>query len=389
MSSSYVLNPIVSDFSTNEFNITTFTISNINVSIANAIRRTIINNTDTAVFNILDETQEYTTHTNTIDIKENTTRLNNELIKQRLCCIPIHITDTKILYPGFPIDDCVVELNVSNNTNKIIYVTTDDFKIKNIKTNVYLDDSKTKVIFPPNKQTKYYIDIVRLKPNIGTIIPSEKINLTCGITFSSGKTNSMFNSTSTATYIYTKDYKEIEIQKIQKQQEYIDQKLNNQEIEYKLKDWLYLDASRITVHNSFDYSIKTLGVITNKQLVINACLYIIKLLDIMVDTLNNNPDEIIDNDNKTTISNSFMIKIIHDDYTIGKSLEYILYEKYFSNLEILSYCGFKKLHPHDKHAWIRISYNNADDYTLVNVIDNLIDCTNILKTIFNKIKEQI
>ena len=42
---------------------------------------------------------------------------------------------------------------------------SEDFKIKNIKTNKYLDNSEVKTIFPPNKITGDYIDI-KTKPKL-------------------------------------------------------------------------------------------------------------------------------------------------------------------------------------------------------------------------------
>ena len=44
-----------------------------------------------------------------VDIITNTTRLNNEIIKQRIGCIPIHIDDN-----DFPYQEYVVEVNKQN-----------------------------------------------------------------------------------------------------------------------------------------------------------------------------------------------------------------------------------------------------------------------------------
>ena len=65
----------------------TFTLEGVNVSIANAIRRTILSDIPTVVF----KTSPY--EECKANIFTNTTRLNNEILKQRLSCIPIHITD--------------------------------------------------------------------------------------------------------------------------------------------------------------------------------------------------------------------------------------------------------------------------------------------------------
>ena len=70
-----------------------FTMSNVNVSIANSIRRTILSDIPTVVFKTVPFSESKAT------IIENTSIFNNEIIKQRLGCIPIHISD----YENFPL----------------------------------------------------------------------------------------------------------------------------------------------------------------------------------------------------------------------------------------------------------------------------------------------
>ena len=64
-----------------------FTLSGVNVSLANAIRRTILSDIPLVVFRTTPYEQ------NKANIIANTSRLNNEILKQRLSCIPIHIKD--------------------------------------------------------------------------------------------------------------------------------------------------------------------------------------------------------------------------------------------------------------------------------------------------------
>ena len=109
--------------------------NNINVSLANAIRRIILSEIPTLAF-ITD-----TFETNQCKIEVNTSRLHNEIIKQRLSCIPIHV---KVNQTGEETDPLtgkyILDLDVSNETDNIIYVTTENFKIKN----------KTKLTIAPN-----------------------------------------------------------------------------------------------------------------------------------------------------------------------------------------------------------------------------------------------
>ena len=62
-----------------------FTLNGVNVSIANAIRRIIISEIPTVVM----KPDNCTIHSNTC-------RLNNEIIKQRLGCIPVFINDMNL-----------------------------------------------------------------------------------------------------------------------------------------------------------------------------------------------------------------------------------------------------------------------------------------------------
>ena len=140
--------------------ILSFTLSGVNVSLANALRRTILSDISTVVF----KTTPYEENKATIHV--NTSRFNNEIVKQRLSCIPIHITDSEI-----PLKNYLMEVSVENLTDTIIFVTTQDFKVKNVTTNEYLSEKDTRAIFPPNEQTGHYIDFVRLRPKISDAIP--------------------------------------------------------------------------------------------------------------------------------------------------------------------------------------------------------------------------
>ena len=67
-------------------NVLSFNIKNIDVCIVNALRRTILSKIDIVVFN----TSE---NNDSVHFKENTTILNNEILKQRLGCIPVYLRE--------------------------------------------------------------------------------------------------------------------------------------------------------------------------------------------------------------------------------------------------------------------------------------------------------
>ena len=114
-----------------------FTISNIDVSYVNAIRRTILSDIPIVCF----KTTPY--EENKANILINTTRLNNEILKQRLSCIPICISNLE----DTPIKNYLLEVDVENKIDVTVIVTTKDFNIKDISSNTYLDEDEQKKIF--------------------------------------------------------------------------------------------------------------------------------------------------------------------------------------------------------------------------------------------------
>ena len=132
-----------------------FVLSGVDRSIANGLRRTLLSDIPCVVMNAFPHDKC------NIHITKNTSKFNNEIIKQRLACIPVHITDLNT-----PIDQLELELDVENKSEDVMYVTTQDIKIKNNKTQTYLSEDDRRDIFPPNPMTGYYIDIVRLRPRL-------------------------------------------------------------------------------------------------------------------------------------------------------------------------------------------------------------------------------
>jgi len=87
------------------------------------------------------------------------------------------------------------------------------------------------------------------------------------------------------------------------------------------------------------------------------------------------------------MKNCYDIILKDEDYTIGKILEFILYNKFFQEVKTLSYCGFKKMHPHDSDSIIRVAYREMVDKT--GVKQNLISCIEDAIVIYKKIKKSV
>ena len=349
-----------------------FTISGVNVSLANAIRRTILSDIKTLVF----YTETYEDNKCAIEI--NTSRLHNEIIKQRLSCIPIHMKEIDLLP-----DKYILEVDVINETDNIIYVTTEDFRIKNKNNDNYLTKDETRSIFPPNSKTNSYIDFVRLRPRIGDYIPGEQLKLTCEFSISMAKQSSMFNVVSKCAYSNSLDLPRITDEWEKRAAHLLQNDTSPTDIEFHKKNYYILDAQRIFVDDSFDFVIQSLGVFSNKEIVYKACIVLHnKFIDLVDAVLS---DIVPISISSSTVENSYDIILENEDYTVGKVMEYILYETYYLGDKTLSFCGFKKLHPHNTESMLRIAFNEKVDRTIIR--EYIKNTAIIASDIYKKISE--
>ena len=365
------MNPHIETLNTDDGSLG-FTLSGVNVSLANAIRRTILSDIELVVFRT-------TPHElNKCNIITNTSRLNNEIIKQRLSCIPIHIKDIN----DFPLKNYIMEVNVENTTDTMMFVTSEHFIIKDLVTGKQLPSDKIREIFPPDDYTGYFIDFVRLRPRISDEIPGEKLILTCEFDIGTASEDGMFNAVSTCSYGFTVDTASQEAELVRKIQTWKDEGKNEKEIKFESENWKLLDGKRICKKDSFDFVIKSIGVHTNNEIVDIACKILLdKLTDI---------DSLIEKDEleikiaENTMANCFDVVLENEDYTIGKMLEYFLYSQFYEK-NILTFCGFKKMHPHDNYSLIRLSYTEPVEKSTIK--GHLKECIQLSKEVYGKLKK--
>lgn len=367
----------------------TFTLSGVNVSLANGLRRTIMSDIPTVVF----RTAPYEANRSTI--LTNTTRLNNEILKQRLGCIPIHINLKDFDYTKY-----FMELNVENLSDTMMVVTSKDFVVKSTDTGKPISEADNKKIFPADSYTGDYIDFVRLRPRISDEIPGEKIHLTCELSVGTAKEDGSFSAVATCAYGFTVDVKEQEVMLNKKRKDWKDEGKSEKDIEgFESKNWMLLEGARIVKKDSYDFTIESVGVYTNMELLNMGC-------DILNDQLRG-LDKVIEEDrlkiniSQNTMSNCFDIILENEDYTIGKIIEYFMYAKFFEQAQqqkaqqqkaegnVLSYCGFRKMHPHDPDSIIRVAYLEPTDRTTIKghlkeCIADAIQVYDKCKSAFNK-----
>lgn len=352
-----------------------FTLSGTDMCIANALRRTLLSDIPCVVMKTMPSNKC------NVDITINTSRFNNEILKQRLACIPIHITDI-----GDHINQLEIELDIENTTEDFIYVTTEDIKIKNKSTDQYLKKDDVIEMFPANPQTGYFIDIIRLRPKLTPDSPGERVAFTAKLDIGTAGENSMYNMVSTCTYGNTQDDERVTEQYKVKEQELKDSGMAYDNIVFEMNNWKLLDAQRIFLKNSFDFNIKTVGVYTCKELLKIACDCLIDKMSNLIAKFKNNDES---NDVKiestsSTIENGYDIILQNEDHTVGMILQYLLYSMHYDGDKTMSFCGCKKFHPHDSHIIVRIGYKTETELSIVT--DDFVGALQAANIIYNDLK---
>lgn len=363
-----------------------FQLQNTNVSFANAIRRTLLSDIPTLVM------RDTPYEKSTIKITKNTTRLNNEIIRHRLSCVPIHHD------VDFPVDKYSFVIDEQNTGNSVITLTTGDIKVIDTDSGKEAPASISKQLFPPDPMTNDYIPIVRLNPRVSDQVPGEALSLTAKAVVATAFENSCFNVVSCASYAMTPDKEKqqqaLNVHLKNLKTEYTKQGMNKDDIEkaleYAKNGWLALDGKRIVKKNSFDFEIETIGVYQNEELVRRACSVLIDSLEELEITLSQT-NAIVDLFN-VKLGDYVMAKLENYDYTIAKVLEAILYNRNWEGKEKadgLDYLATLRPHPHIPEIFLRLHFvDGLDDRVSLEERSRMIILNAITesKDIFQKIK---
>ena len=354
-------------------NMLSFTLKGVNVSIANGLRRV-----SSEIPSVVFRTSPHEANKAVFEI--NTTRMNNELIKQRLSCIPIYAD-----VANFPLDKYMLVVKKQNNSSTVEYVTTADFQMMDLETKQY-DKQIASKMFPPNPVTGDYPELVRLLPKVSDDIEGEQLVLTCKFDIGTTNEDSAFNITSTFVYSNTMDPVKVKAAWADRKTE-LSKTLNPDEIKFAEKDWHLLDAQRHFVKDSFDFKIETVGQINNREIISRSAKMMIEKLEKLKDTIQS--EQNIITSTETTIPNCFDVLLKNEDYTLGKAVEFVLYNTHYDNT--LHFCGFRKPHPHIDESIIRIGFKNPSDKVtvttyIVNAAEELIKVYNNIGKVFETTK---
>jgi DNA-directed RNA polymerase alpha subunit len=320
-----------------------------NVSIVNALRRTILADIPTLIID-----------SNQCTVHKNTTRLNSELLKQRLGQIPVFISDPE--NQKMAVEEYELIIQTANETPDTVMITTDDFQIRNKTTSAMLTKQQLAAIFPINPITHMPIDFGRMRGKIAGFIPAEELHLTCPFGISTASVDGGYTVVSKATYQCTVDEnaaEEAERQYVAKEKEENRESMSEKELEeyitYKTADFRLLDKKRAIKKDSFEFHVVSIGVYTPDGIVIQACNILMKKLSDFMDAVETNQIFI-----EVLPEHFYEVTIPNDTFTLSKLLEYGLLATYFDRSSskgpaILSFCTVKRSHPHSTSSVLRLA----------------------------------
>lgn len=383
--------PIAKNITVDDNEVYRFTLDNIDVSIANALRQSIIGYVNCVVFDI-----------DTAEFYKNTGKLHNEILKQRLQCIPVVLPEALQHSTQFDANDYYVELNIENtleDNNAYMAVTTEHFVLKRKSDDAIVKDIS---LFPKNSISNDYILFTKLNPQISTNISGEALHFKCGFKIGNSAENGCFNVVSACLYKQStlpdtdkivvtaknefmdkwiqsnvENYKKVlekesggtESAITIKLNEYKKTLINSAEYNIELGNWNLLDRKRLCKKNSYEFGVESIGVYSNQRIVYLACEDLVKELGNFIERCNEQYYEIRTNNKATidsngklpesTIENTSDVILYDIDERIGYIINYMCFTYLYK--DYLTYCAFKKMHPHDSHSVLRLSFKKSID----------------------------
>jgi DNA-directed RNA polymerase subunit L len=296
------------------------------------------------------------------------------------------------------------KIQIENDGQDVIVVTTKDIKVFDV------DDGKEKKeaaqeLFPADPITGDYIQLLRLNPRASEQLPGEAIHIEAKATVSTAGVDGAYNVASVASYAMTvdTDRQKLALEKHLKdlRTEYTKQGLSGdaltEELTYAKNGWLALDGKRITKQDSFDFTVESVGVLANEEIVRQACEIMTGRFEelettlggtgALVDMISIQPDSFV------------MVKLANYDYTVAKPLEAVLFKRNWESkdkLDGLDFCATIRPHPHIPEIFLRLHFtkevmaNTQESQSLEEHVRNVVlNAAGLCKAEFAKIHAQL
>jgi DNA-directed RNA polymerase alpha subunit len=364
-----------------------FFIKNIDVSLVNSIRRTILDLIPNVAFSF--DIHDY--NKSDITIHKNTGVLHNEFIAHRISLLPIHFNIEEI--DDFNPENYKFVLKVKNTSPETILVTTKDFEIYDKNDKKYSEAFREQ-LFPKDTITGDYILITKLKPNLYDISNGQELDIECVASKSIASIHARWCPVSQCSYgnVIDIDTADIEFKKsIDLKEKELGKKINEtQKISMRtqfnaLNAFRYFKKNIYDEPSDFEFFIESECNMTPEYLVSKAFTILIDKIKKFIELLNANEYNIIE---LPQSKNFFEIHVTNETYTLINLLQAMIFNINFrqSTDNILESISYYRSHPLEPIMILKIKFiNSIDNKDNKQFLKNFIEknCNQIIETISN------
>lgn len=330
-----------------------FNIKDIDVSIVNGIRRILIS--DIPILGFIGEGPELS-----IEMVQNKSPLNNEIMTNRISLIPIHFSEEETEGFNEEKDTYVCELNIENQEADILNVYSSDIIV--YKDNIKLKAGDNNRLFPKNAITKESVLITRLKKD-------EKLHFKATVKKRTGKFHTCFSAVSGCTYYF----------------DYIEDKskdtIENQKNYHKNKDGY---------PKTLVFSFEVINSLSHRYLISKAIKVIMEKLNIIISALESQTQDKIES--VKLVDNSCEFIFNSEDDTIGNILQSYIHDTYvktgkniFTGKKCM-YVGYICPHPLQDIMTMKITLEEQTDIKIFKTFLGVV-CDNLNEYLNNILNE--
>jgi|TARA_B110000259_G_C14030335_1_gene406390 DNA-directed RNA polymerase subunit L len=329
-----------------------FDIKDVDLSIMNSIRRTIL----VDIPNIAFDYQPYDFDEKKIEIIKNTCSLHNEIILQRLSMIPLKFDENEIY--NFKPTKYKFQLKKMNNSNKMMNVTTEHIEIYDENDKKY-DDKFIRKIFPKNKLSGDFILITKLKPNMFDKSNGDVLEIKMIASTKTAKEYAGFGYVSQCVFFNVIDEK---LAKEELSKRLDNSKLSKKELDNLEKEFNTLDKYRYFKKNEYDEPNYFNFQIESETRTSPEFLFF-KAIVILKNRIENLISNIIDGNIKIEkvdkSKNLYSFEINNEKHTLGNLIQSLFYNEFIRNNKgkIIEFIGYNCPHPLEELLIIKIKFN--------------------------------
>ena len=348
-----------------------FRFTNTNVTIANTVRREILNHTPSVGF----RTEPY--DKSEVEILINTTPLVNEMVAHRIGMIPI-CADPNTFNPSL----YEFKLDKENKTNEMMDIHASDIQVFMRNPDNALENPtelNSKEFFPPDPITGDTVLITRLRPQWNPTAKYERLQFKAKASISTGKENSRWSPVCQVSYEYTPNKDPAHVHEVFVNWLNANKKIENvnalmtEKRDELLREFHTMEVQRCYMRNDknepydFTFHIESVGVQSVPQIVLAGLKACEQLVGKYSDADTALPPNMVVQVGDSRFA-SIDIILQNENHTLGNLLETYVVENHIDGSEQpkINYAGYKVPHPLRPEMFLRL-----DTRTQKEVEDNI------------------